>query len=187
MADTKITGLTELSATPDGADVLAIIDDPAGTPVSKKITVTNLMAAGGGKTFAKVVKSSDETRQSDTTLTDDSQLLFTPTINKTYSGYITLFYESGATPDFKLACTIPSGATAHRLEGLWAANADNQVSDFETSYFIAMTSGTRSTQLPFKLIMSSTAGDFNFQWAQNTSDASDTKVLAGSLLVVWEE
>ena len=48
MADSKVTALTELATTPDTADMLMIVDDPAGTPVSKKISVANLLAAGGG-------------------------------------------------------------------------------------------------------------------------------------------
>jgi len=42
MADQKITELTELAATPDDSDVLAIVDDPTGTPTTKKITAVNL-------------------------------------------------------------------------------------------------------------------------------------------------
>lgn len=41
MADAKITELTELTA-PQEDDVLAIVDDPAGSPVTKKITKQNL-------------------------------------------------------------------------------------------------------------------------------------------------
>ena len=41
----KITELTELSATPAGADILAIVDAPGGSAETKKITVTNLVAA----------------------------------------------------------------------------------------------------------------------------------------------
>jgi len=44
MADTKITALTALTSVDDG-DVLAIVDDPAGTPVTKKITKANLVSA----------------------------------------------------------------------------------------------------------------------------------------------
>jgi hypothetical protein len=43
MADIKVTGLTELSA-PVGGDMLEIVDDPGGTPISKKVTVANLLA-----------------------------------------------------------------------------------------------------------------------------------------------
>ncbi len=45
MADKKITELTALGAAPDTADILAIVDDPGGTPVTKKVTVANLLAA----------------------------------------------------------------------------------------------------------------------------------------------
>ena len=37
MSDKKITQLTALT-TVDNADVLAIVDDPAGSPVTKKVT-----------------------------------------------------------------------------------------------------------------------------------------------------
>ena len=40
-ADTKVTALTELTAIAD-ADILYIVDDPGGSPLSKKITVINL-------------------------------------------------------------------------------------------------------------------------------------------------
>lgn len=43
MVDKKITELTALGATPDASDVLAIVDDPAGSPVTKKVTADNLV------------------------------------------------------------------------------------------------------------------------------------------------
>jgi hypothetical protein len=43
MADAKITALTELTSA-DGADLLPIVDDVAGTPTTKKITLTNIAA-----------------------------------------------------------------------------------------------------------------------------------------------
>jgi hypothetical protein len=45
MADKKITQLTALGATPAGTDIIPMVDDPGGTPVTKKVTVTNLMGA----------------------------------------------------------------------------------------------------------------------------------------------
>ena len=50
MADTKITALTELT-TVDSADLVAVVDDPSGTAVTKKATAANLVA--GGSTYAK--------------------------------------------------------------------------------------------------------------------------------------
>ena len=52
MATKKITELNALSATPDSADILAIVDAPAGSAETKKITVGNLLGdaltASGG-------------------------------------------------------------------------------------------------------------------------------------------
>jgi len=42
MADAKITELVALGATPDDADILVIVDDVTGTPITKKVTVANL-------------------------------------------------------------------------------------------------------------------------------------------------
>lgn len=43
MADAKITALTELT-TPASADVVPIVDDPSGTPITKKVTHANLLS-----------------------------------------------------------------------------------------------------------------------------------------------
>ena len=43
MADTKVTGLTA-NTTPLSTDIIPIVDDPAGSPLSQKIALSDLMA-----------------------------------------------------------------------------------------------------------------------------------------------
>ena len=45
MADLKITAMTSLAAGTVREDVLHIIDDPAGTPINKKVTVGDMLNA----------------------------------------------------------------------------------------------------------------------------------------------
>jgi len=48
MADSKLTALTDIGANVDGNDLLYVVDDPSGTPASRKATVTEVVNAAGG-------------------------------------------------------------------------------------------------------------------------------------------
>lgn len=50
----KVTAYTELT-TPAAEDILMIVDDPSGTPTTKKVTVANLATALGGLTRGQVI------------------------------------------------------------------------------------------------------------------------------------
>lgn len=65
MANKKITDLSDLPS-PVGADVLPIVDDVSGSPVTKKVTASNLMSLApvqsvAGKTGAVTVDAGDLT------------------------------------------------------------------------------------------------------------------------------
>lgn len=45
MADQKLTALGALSLPPTGEDLMYVVDDPGGTPASKKVTLANLLNA----------------------------------------------------------------------------------------------------------------------------------------------
>ena len=63
MADAKITQLNEVT-TPANADVIAMVDDPAGSPETKKLTWVNIL--NGIKTWLNS-QSIDEVSDVDTT------------------------------------------------------------------------------------------------------------------------
>ena len=62
MADVKITTLTTLAA-PAGEDLLVVVDDPSGTPVTRKATVAALLALVWpiGSVFTAVVSTNPAT------------------------------------------------------------------------------------------------------------------------------
>jgi len=137
---------------------------------------------------ATVVKKVDQTIVSDTTFQDDDELLFTMQANKTYAGLLFLFFQSGVTPDFKYQCTVPVGASCRNLSQTFSGSIDQQTRDMTgSSGNILMTGGIRHLSTNFRVINGANAGDWNFQWAQNTSDPGDTLVEQGSSLIVWEE
>jgi len=162
-----------------GADPLLDLE------VANKRYVDN-SSGGTGQTFARVVKSVDDVINSDTTLQDDSELKFTPNINKTYQVTLWLFYQSGSTPDIKIAMAFPSGATGFRHNSNFNLSANAT-----TSWTTAQQPGTNGALQwqPFTgfVIMGATAGDINIQFAQRISDAGDTTMKQGSLLVAWEQ
>lgn len=56
MANTKIENLGELTA-PISTDILPIVDDPGVTPITKKVTIANLLAVYDGQTATLTGKS----------------------------------------------------------------------------------------------------------------------------------
>jgi hypothetical protein len=90
MANKKFTDLDNL-ATPNGADVMAIVDDVAGTPTTKKVTATNLM------TLAPVQSVAGRTGTVTLSNTDVSGLGTLATANAVDGTVVTSTGETGAT------------------------------------------------------------------------------------------
>ena len=125
-----------------------------------------------------------------TTLVNDDTLKVTLGANRSYAFWGVLFHTSGSTPSIKYAFTVPAGASiiwsghGYRTSGflLHAAYraASGDAADFWTqggaqidSVFVMGTGTIGATQ-----------GDLQLQFAQNTADASDTKITSGSFLHV---
>jgi len=164
-----------------------------GSPLDLTDRLVGIPTSGAAQIFdvrtVHIVKKVDEVIQSDTTLSDDTELFFTPTINKNYNINLYLYFASEGNADMTIAVTIPTGAQAEVLNQTWDAVNARFTRDWTTSDDIGGggSAQIRTTEMHGRLIMGGTAGDFNFQWAQQVSQATDTTVFAGSALIVWEE
>ena len=133
------------------------------------------------------VKSLAETKNSDTTLADDTELVIPVEAEGVYVIHIEIFFDTSATPDFKFAITGPSSPDEIVLRGHFVAVGGTSDTDFVdtsfgTTHSVTGTGGTTGgfVQVSGLLNNGANAGTINVQWAQNTSDAADTTVLAGS-------
>jgi hypothetical protein len=141
-----------------------------------------------GQVNVVIRKPADEQVQNSATLQNDDDFSFALGANETwiFEGWIIVF-SSTTSPDFKLAFTVPSGATI-RWSGLGDGNAgtDHEVittSGGSDSYQITSTAGVRDTILVHGVVQTgATPGTLQMQWAQNTNDAAPIVVEAHSYL-----
>jgi len=165
---------------------------PTDTPTDgQNLTFDNatqlwLASDAAGSTFAKVVKSADQTVNNSSTLQDDDELLAALNINKTYCFVLIVYVISPSNADIKKAFTIPTGATGTLSSGTWSQILGGTI-DITSSRNDDSNGTTQFFMLNGRVIMSTTAGNLVFQWAQNTAQVADTKFLQGSTLLVWEE
>lgn len=106
MADTKITGLTALT-TPSSDDILPIVDDPGGTPVTKKITVANLLKRAGYDQY--IIKSADQDVTNNSTVQNDTELTFSVTSGESWYVQLFILYSgNNTTGDYKFDFGLPT-------------------------------------------------------------------------------
>lgn len=145
---------------------------------------TALLAALKGEVL---VKTSDQNfGPSDTTLDDDSALQATIEAGEVYAFALFLHYNSGVTPDLKIGWSFPSGLTmkwyAHRADTSGALLVPGGLT--QTSVLtIGGLAADGFALCAGRITGGSVDGLLKLQAAQNTSNASDTKILDGSFLV----
>ncbi len=139
-----------------------------------------------GATVKTVRKSADQSVTSSTTLVNDTHLKFAVAANETYIFQLWLFtYAADGTPDIKVTCAGPAGSTVlwSSSQVIFNAAAATTLTSVNTSGVSAdlfVDANNRAIQLYGTIANGATAGDLQFQWAQNTSSANSTTVKAGS-------
>ncbi len=157
-------------------------DSTAGTGLAWTTLAT-------GATVKSVRKSSDQTVTSSTTLVNDSQLKFAIEASTTYTFQAWLYvYAADATPDIKVTFTAPAGSTL-----FWSSSQVIFLANGSTTLTVVAPAGTtgdffvdsnlRVVQLYGSVLNSTTAGDVQLQFAQNTSSANGTSIKAGSYIM----
>lgn len=139
-----------------------------------------------------VIKLTDETKNSDTTLADDSELVFSLAANSKYLLEIFIGFYFDAAPDIKIQLAFSGTITSWLANSIvcendTAATFTNLFNDavLTTIHSIISASNTNGI-LKIKSIfeVGASGGNFSVQWAQNTSDAGNTKVKKGSYIKV---
>ena len=131
-------------------------------------------------------KPTTQTVNNSSTLVYDTALGFPIGPGQIWRIDYSILYNSGTTPDWKAALTVPTGASVY-LRGIGGdaagtlAEAHSIVSGTAISF--QGTGANRLLTLEAVIIVGVTAGVCQLQWAQNSANASDTKVLEGSHLV----
>jgi hypothetical protein len=134
-----------------------------------------------------IIKVADETVNNSTTLQNDDELLFPVAASAKYTIHGRIKFITGATPDLKFGWTFPTGLTMDYSiigfsGGTFAAYAFDQTSTPEVDG-----AGVNDEFFIDGVVtVSTTAGTLQFQWAQNTLNATDSKVLAKSYLTLQQ-
>lgn len=201
----SVSGIEDrVDALQGNAPIYPLATDKGGTGLSTIGTAGQVLTVNAGATALEyqtpstgssgwqvIVKPTNETRVSTTTLADDTDLKFTMDANTVYAIRIHVFYTLENTGgNFKFGINGPSGATLVRTQAfrMAAGSSSDSTSAVEAGYAWSrgVSTGAITSDGKVRLYIivqnGATAGTFAFQWAQNTSDVDDTIVYAGSTL-----
>jgi hypothetical protein len=137
--------------------------------------------------FVSKTKLADETQNNvnnpTATLQADDELFFSIGANETWNYRFLLHITMNATPDIKFSVTAPTGATcvngfSDNENAISVANVACGVS----SGNIAGVTATDVYEVSGSITNGSTAGTVTLNWAQNTANAANTIVRAGSYI-----
>lgn len=146
---------------------------------------------GPASSWALVAKSADESRNNNTTTAVDSALFFPMTSGLTYAIRGKIFATTSAAADFKYRFSGPATSSVQKYVRVTNTNGTG-ANPFLTLGFTTSLDAVDITLLDNAsglllieldaVVIPSANGNFQFLWAQNTSNAGPTTVFDGSYL-----
>ena len=160
---------------------------PAQTTLASTDIIDKRLILQPALTTRVITKSVDETVNNSVTLQNDDEMLAALSASTRYWFVCVVSVDSSGIADFKVAFTVPTGATVH-YNTVYPNTAS--VLTFAQSNASAGTialqglgAGTPSGNLIVGYVnVGTTAGNLQLQWAQDTATAVNTTVLANSYL-----
>lgn len=138
--------------------------------------------------WSEVVKATDKSIASSTTMAADTELGFSTVSGALYAWEAYIIYASpvgAGTPDLKVGGGEQAGTTQGSFTAVHlAANDSPTASSLKTDTTSAATGGTAAGKRVVRIMGWHTGGGgtFNIYWAQATSGTDPTIVYAGSIL-----
>jgi len=191
---TEADRTTRMTALSNG-DLSVLTAPSVGSPRTEVYDGTNHISLQTRSFFAFVRKTSNEVVNNSTTLQDDNALLAALPTAGTFAFELDLVYSASTVADFKMAFTIPAGASITwwgfgLVTGVSSMSGDIQfmaatASGTSASIGGAGTGNFTSARIAGEVVMGGTAGNLQLQWAQANLEATDATVRAPSRLMVW--
>lgn len=134
-----------------------------------------------------VRKTADETVNNSNALQDDDELLFALGANEVWFFQAIIIGISTAVADFIMSFVMPAGGVIHGFKVVMTAadafSGNTLLEGDGLAWTVAGGAADRCyTILQGLAINGATPGDLQFRWAQNTAEASDSKILENSCL-----
>jgi hypothetical protein len=133
-------------------------------------------------------KSTQEDLASSTTLQNDDQLFVTVAASAVYRVTANLIYRAQTAGDIKIGWTAPGAAVFNYTAQGLDTTATGYTNDQAAAFVLAATpifGGVGASDTPILiegLLVTSSGGTFQLQWAQGTSNAGSTSMMTGSFL-----
>ena len=161
MTDQKLTELDELTAV-DPADLVYIVDDPAGTPTAKKATVANVYLGGMADVGVRAYHNADQTitNTTNTTVAFNSEEYDTHSFHDLSTNNSRMTIPSGMGGKYILGFSCVTGAMAANTYFQAKFLLDGTTTIGQNKETVGATEGSNGVVMSFSIIKELLAGSY---------------------------